>query len=97
MKCKTLEKRKSKRSYLSWLVKVRDYSRTLLHDAEIIDVSCEGMKIRTRAEAPQQSFAIVVRIPVVDSHEESMPVLTMVKWIQKENDGTYLLGLKYMV
>jgi hypothetical protein len=41
------------------------------------------MKIRTRAKAPQQGFAIVVRIPVVDSHEESKPVLTMVKWIQE--------------
>lgn len=97
MKCKTVEKRKSPRSSLSWFVKVRDHSQSLFHEAEIIDISNGGMKIRAKTETPQSGFAIIVQVPIMNSDGESIPVLTMVKWIHKENDGTCLLGLKYMV
>ena len=97
MKCKTFEKRKSNRSSLSWLVKVRDYSRTLFHEAEVVDISNGGMKIRAKTETPQLGFAVIVRVPIMNSNEESIPVLTMVKWMQREIEGTYLLGLKYMI
>jgi c-di-GMP-binding flagellar brake protein YcgR len=60
-------------------------------EAEIVDISNGGMKIRLKGSLLKEGAMIQVRIPVSE-FEVTVPVLTEVRWVREELQDNYQVG-----
>lgn len=65
-------------------------------EAEIVDISNGGMKIRLRGSLLKEGAMIQVRIPLSE-FEVHVPVLTEVRWVREEaGDNAQIGGLRFL-
>ena len=60
-------------------------------EAEIVDISNGGMKIRLKGRLLKEGAMIQVRIPVSE-FEVAVPVLTEVRWVREDVQDSYQVG-----
>lgn len=65
---------------------------------EIVDVSNGGMKIRIESKPPEKGsvIRILLPIPVTSDIQTTVPVLTLVVWVETVSDKTYSFGVMFM-
>jgi c-di-GMP-binding flagellar brake protein YcgR len=65
-------------------------------EAETMDISNGGMKIRVKGRSLKQGAMIQVRIPVSEL-KVTVPVLTEVRWVRDDMPKNYQIGLRFLV
>ena len=65
-------------------------------EAEIIDLSDNGVRIRLRDCPPKVGSMVVLRIPVLETRT-TVPTLAQVKWVKEGMPGVFHAGLSFML
>ncbi len=65
-------------------------------EAEIIDLSDNGVRIRLRDYPAKVGSMVVLRIPVLET-KTTVPTLAQVKWVKEGVPGVLHAGLSFML
>jgi len=65
-------------------------------EAETLDISNGGMKIRLKGKPLKEGAMIQIRIPVSELNV-AVPVFTEVRWVREEVPDNYQIGLRFLV
>ena len=69
----------------------------IFKEAETLDISNGGMKIRLKSRLLKEGAMIQVRIPVSE-FDVTVPVLTEVRWVREDIQDNYQVGgLRFLV